>query len=81
MSSDRAIYIKRHDEYLVRWPDGEETETHIVPILWDNSVQDTALCGFKPSQGWGKRGGSIKLYEVKCQECSNRAKLMGLLHD
>ena len=73
------VFVKRHDEYLVRWEDGKESDTHIVAILWDNKLHDVALCGFKPVKGWGKRGGVIKITETKCASCNERARLMGIL--
>jgi len=72
-------YIHRHDEYLVRWEDGKESETHIVSILWDNKVHDTALCGFTPEKGWGRRGGLIKITETKCERCNEIARMMEIL--
>lgn len=72
-------YVRRVDEYIVRWDDSDDTNTHIVAVTWDNKIHHTALCGYQPKTGWGKRGGVVGLSETKCEECNKRAKLIGVL--
>jgi hypothetical protein len=72
------VYVRKRDLYLVRWVGSDGLATHIVKIDEDNKLGE-ALCGLSPSDGWSRRGGSLKIYETSCATCNRIATDLGIL--